>query len=221
MRGLAALRLQESLKKCDICSWGTWGPGLGLLPVGFGEETSPGRLVPVVTDCMLAFGVRENRESLQDINAVTCNLYQQPLLFISHGDSLDVHTCHWCSSDFGWVKKSRKDLNLSSCGHWVSGFSSAFRLNHKQNAFGDSDQNSCSSHLFHLSKVWGLRAAPEPVSRSTFDCPTNLAASSRRLMALRVVSHQRLSGEGKVGDYTDTAGDLSLGPNNLVTGTSV
>lgn len=49
--------------------------------------------MPVLTACMLAFGMRDNRESLNDITAVASNLYQQPLLLISHGDSLEVHTC--------------------------------------------------------------------------------------------------------------------------------
>lgn len=91
VRGLAALRLQELLENVTFIL-DAWEPGLGLLPVGF-EDTFPSRLRPVVTDCMLAFGVRDNRESVNDITAVACNLYQQPLLFISHGDSLEVHTC--------------------------------------------------------------------------------------------------------------------------------
>lgn len=115
--GLAALRLLESLKKGDICSWGSGEPGLGLLPVGFEEETSPSRWCLWWLNCMLAFGVRGNRQSLHHVSAVAADLYQQPLLFTSCGGSPDVHICTWCSSDFGWVKKSRKGFNLSTCGH--------------------------------------------------------------------------------------------------------
>lgn len=115
--GLAALRLLESLKKYDICSCGSGEPGLGLLPVGFEEETSPSRWCLWWLNCMLAFGLRGNRQSLHDVSAVAADLYQQPLLFTSCGGSPDVHICTWCSSDFGWVKKSRKGFNLSTCGH--------------------------------------------------------------------------------------------------------
>lgn len=84
VRGLAALRLLESLKMW-LLFLGLWGARAGPAPCGVWGD------------------------------------------FPKQVDSPDVHICCWCSSDFGWLKKSRKGLNLSSCGHQVSGFFSAFR----------------------------------------------------------------------------------------------
>lgn len=126
VRGVGALRLLASLKKCDVCPWGTSGvwpecsaARARLAPCSlWWELPQAGWCWWWVTACR-PFGLKGG-EGEFTWSGCCCSqsVTAAPAFYLrcTH----DVHIGSRCSPDFGWVKKSRKDLKLSACGHYLS-----------------------------------------------------------------------------------------------------
>lgn len=150
-------------------------PEHSLLPVAFEEDLlkqgdADGDRLHTGT-----LGWRVEKEDLQEAwQSFTCcrqSVSAALAFYLTYPE--DVHICSHYAQDFGWVKKSSRDLKLSSCRHYLSHW-----VISRISVFLNTKPLETAPLLHHISSVpskytedWGLRATSKPISRSVLHHP--------------------------------------------------